>query len=97
MRLVCLRTTLAPSLATALGVWSAQTIEHAAATPDRVALEDSEASIPFLSADSSTVYVTSRFAGDMNDFGYVYAIAAQPRSRDAGDPATTRFAQHEEE
>jgi outer membrane protein assembly factor BamB len=37
------------------------------------------------SADSSTVYVTSQFAGDMNDFGYLYAIAAQPGSRDAAN------------
>jgi len=30
------------------------------------------------SADSSTVYVTTQFAGGENDFGYLYAIAAQP-------------------
>jgi hypothetical protein len=30
------------------------------------------------SADSATVYATSQFAGGDNDYGYVYAIAAQP-------------------
>ena len=39
------------------------------------------------SADSSTVYVTSQFAGGDNDYGYLYAIATQPPARDAARQA----------